>query len=56
MVPSLLDFALFHAALGHHGGLFCNIDSWWGGGTKCQLEMAVIFLSTECGFHCGGSM
>lgn len=54
MVRSFLDSALFHATLGQHGGLFCNVDSW--GGIKCQLEKAVIFLSTECGFHCGRSM
>lgn len=54
MVPTLLDSALFYAALGEDGGLFCNKDT--GGDIKCQLVNAVIFLSPKCGFHCGRSM
>lgn len=54
MVPTLLDSALFYAALGEDGGLFCNKDT--GGDIKCQLVNAVIFLSPKCGFHCGRFM
>lgn len=39
--------------LGQHTGLVCSVD---GRGIKCQLEKTVVFLHTEFGFHCGGSM
>lgn len=36
MVSTLLDPALFHAALGEDGGLFCNKDT--GGGHKMPVS------------------